>query len=159
MTSNHGVNQGWLQAKSSVETAKWCVSLWEYFEQQAKTWPFFEDFFEETFIGWRGFSLKMYGPFVFAIHQLPFPFTFTHDGAFMYYCSCLHNWRWWRAWNKWLASPQTTHQRLALKQLPHRKCMAKLWNISPTLNVFDVSAQRKCTIVFLVFHIQLWTLT
>ena len=30
---------------------------------------------------------------------------------------------------KWLASPQTTHQRLALKRLPHRKCMAKLWNV------------------------------
>ena len=39
----------------------------EYFKQQAKTWPFFEEFFKETFIGRRGFSLEMYSPLVFVI--------------------------------------------------------------------------------------------
>ena len=64
------------------------------------------------------------------------PAAFTHDGVFMYYCSCLHNWQ----WRRWLASPRTTHQRLALKRLPHRKCMAKLWNVITPLPYF----QMKC---------------
>ena len=38
--------------------------------------------------------------------------------------------------NRWLGSPQTTHQRFALKWLPHSKCNAKIWSIiciSPSL--------------------------
>ena len=108
------------------------------FRTTSEDLTFFKEFFEETFIGQRGFSLKMYSPLVFVIHQLPFSFAFTHYSVFMYYCSCLHNWQWPRVQNRWLASPWATHQRLALKWLPQRKCMAKLWNIITPFPYFQM---------------------
>ena len=60
------------------------------------------------------------------------------DDVLMYYCSCLHNWQWPRAQNRWLASPQTTHQRFVLKWLPHRKFMAKVWNVITPLPYFQM---------------------
>ena len=35
-------------------------------------------------------------------------------------------------------SPWTTDQRVVLKRLPHRKCMAKLWNIITPLPYFQI---------------------
>ena len=64
--------------------------------------------------------------------------VFRHDDVFMYYCSCLHNWQWRSARNRRLASPPTTDQRLALKWLPHRKCMAKVWNVITALPYFQM---------------------
>ena len=75
---------------------------------------------------------------IFIIHY--WLFCFRHHDVVMYYCSCLHNWQWGSTGNRWLVSPQITHQKLALKQLPHRKCMAKLWNVIPPLPYF----QMKC---------------
>ena len=112
----------------------------------SEDFTFFEEFFKETFIGRRGFSLKMYSPLVFVIHQLPF------------------HWQWWKAPNRWLASPPTTHQRLVLKQLPHKKCMAKLWNVIATaplcfLSSFEVQSfsrtvrnNKLITAAFIIRH-------
>ena len=106
------------------------VFHYEYFKQQAKTWPFYQRIFRRN-LYWARFFISL---LVFVIHQLPFLFAFTQDGVFMYYCSCLHNWR----WLEWLASPGTTHQRLALKRLPHRKCMAKFWNVITPFPYFQM---------------------